>query len=80
MSTRRVTVALADGSIDRISEVARTLAQRGMRIEQQLEAAGVITGSVDESVDLEQLRSVPGVAGIEDEGIYQLPPPDSGIQ
>jgi hypothetical protein len=73
-------VALADGSTDRISEVARTLAQRGMRIEQQLEAAGVITGSVDESVDLEQLRSVPGVAGIEDERIYQLPPPESGIQ
>ncbi len=75
----RVTIAVADDHIDRLDAVVAGLRDAGVNVEQTLDAAGAIVGSVDET-NLQALARVAGVAAVEREGTYQLPPPDSPIQ
>lgn len=75
----RVTIAVADDHIDRMDAVVAGLRDAGVDVEQTLGAAGAIVGSVDET-SIDALSSVTGVAAVEREGIFQLPPPDSPIQ
>jgi hypothetical protein len=79
MKTEQVNVSVTDDCLDRFSEVVKRIEKAGLKVEQQLEAVGVVTGSidVDKNADLNQ---VPGVAAVEPVRAYQLPPPDADVQ
>ena len=74
-----VLISVADSHLERMPEVADQLRAVGCDISHVLNAAGTITGSMDAS-KVEDLKGVPGVAAVELERSYQLPPPDSEIQ
>lgn len=75
-----VTVSIDDEHLDSMSSVALALRDRGMEVEQVLDAVGIIIGSVAEE-QRPMLASVPGVAAVtDDQPTYQLPPPDAAIQ
>jgi len=55
--------------------VARELASRGLTIEQQMDAIGVVVGSGDDSV-AESLRGVKGVTDVSPDTPVDIGPPD----
>jgi len=59
--------------------VAERLRAAGMNVEQVLDAAGVITGSVA-TADRSSLAALPGVEAVESERTFQIAPPDAEIQ
>ncbi len=75
----RVTVTVSDDHVAEIDDLAERLRTAGLRVEQVLGAAGVITGVVDQT-GRASIAAVPGVAAVEDETSFQLPPPESDIQ
>lgn len=75
----KVVVTVADDALDHVQELADQLRGAGMRVEQVLAAIGTITGSLPQERRAVVL-SMPGVAAVEDEATFQLPPPESGIQ
>ncbi len=75
----RVTVTIADDQGTDIDSTVERLRQAGMTIDQVLGAVGIVTGTVPAS-ERSKIASVPGVAAVEDETSYQLPPPDSDVQ
>jgi hypothetical protein len=75
----RVTVTVHDDQLPRIDELADRLRAAGMRIDQVLHPVGVITGSVP-SAQRAMIQAMPGVAAVEAETTFQLPPPDAEIQ
>ena len=75
----RVTIAVADDHLDRLSAVITRLRDAGVNVEQTLDSVGAIVGSVDET-NVAALSEVAGVGSVEREGHYQLPPPDSPVQ
>jgi hypothetical protein len=72
-------VSVDDAHLDRIEHVAARLRDAGMRVERSLQTIGTITGSAPES-KLAALRATEGVAAVERQREYQLPPPDSPVQ
>jgi hypothetical protein len=62
--SKQVSVAIEDGFLSRLGEVWRDLALNGMAIEQELDAVGVILGSIDED-RIAALRTVAGVREVE---------------
>jgi hypothetical protein len=79
MRRRDVTVTVADSHVAQIQDVARRLEQSGMQVGQILTTLGIITGSVDES-QISTLEAIDGVAAIERQKDFQLPPPDADVQ
>jgi hypothetical protein len=79
MAEVNVSVSVADGSVDRFSEVVSRLREAGLEIEQELEEIGVVTGSID-SEKAESLREVEGVSHVERSREFRIAPPDSDIQ
>ncbi len=77
--TTRITVTIDDDHLARADQVADQLRAAGMTVEQVLGTVGIITGSVDPS-QRASLEAVPGVAAVEDEMTFQIPPPDADIQ
>jgi hypothetical protein len=75
----KVTVTVHDDQLAHIDELADQLRAAGMRVDQVLHPVGVITGSVP-STRRAMIEAVPGVAAVEDETTFQLPPPDAEIQ
>ncbi len=75
----RVTVTVQDDHLAHIDELADRLRNAGMRVDQVLRPVGVITGSVS-SAQRRMIETVPGVAAVEDETTFQIPPPDADIQ
>lgn len=75
----RVVVTVHDDQLDHVEEVADQLRGAGMRIDQVLGEIGVITGSLPEDRRAAVL-SMPGIAAVENETTFQVPPPDSEIQ
>jgi len=75
----QVTVTVDDTHLRSIGTVARSLEQTGMRVDKVMAAVGVITGSVDSGTE-STLTGVPGVASVDRDNTYQLPPPDAEIQ
>ena len=57
-------------------EVARELSKAGLRLDQQLDAIGVVIGDADEAV-AERLKSVPGVADVSPDTPVDIGPPDA---
>lgn len=79
MTAERVTVSVDDEHVGRIDDVARWLEAAGMQVEQVLPAIGMITGAVP-GEQRTQVASVAGVAAVEPQRTYRLPPPDAEVQ
>jgi hypothetical protein len=75
----KVTISVADDAIDRIDEVVAALESGGLQVDQVLRPLGVITGSAD-TRHVEALGGVAGVASVEPQRTFRLPPPDSDVQ
>ncbi len=78
-----VTVIVDQTHLRSITTVARSLEAKGMRVERVLTALGCITGSIPSGAARSMtsaLRSVPGVASVDQELDYRIAPPDSEVQ
>lgn len=75
----RVTVSVTDDQQANIDELAARLRAAGMEVDQVLPTVGVITGSVTRS-QRTLIERAAGVAAVEDETSFQVPPPDSDVQ
>jgi hypothetical protein len=75
---KNLVVTVDDAHMPNIHQVAEQLKSRGMKVEEVLEATGMITGSSRKGMS--GLRAVPGVVGVEEQPQIQLPPPDSPVQ
>ena len=73
-----IVVTVDDDHVADIHKVAGKLRSRGMKVDEVLEAIGVISGSVAGPVT--ELRSIPGVAAVEEQPHFQLPPPDAPVK
>lgn len=76
---RHVIVTVDDRDLPAIAKVADSLKRKGLKNLTVMDAIGIIAGDADAEV-IDALRAVRGVAGIEEEGTFQLPPPDAPIQ
>ena len=74
-----ITVSVSDSHLEKLKEVAAQLRAAGMSVEHSLDAIGTISGHVEQD-RLAGLAKVPGVAAVEPERTFQLPPPGSKIQ
>jgi hypothetical protein len=72
-------VTIADDQVADIDSTVDRLREAGMTVDQVLGAVGIVTGTVPASAR-SKVATVPGVAAVEDETSYQLPPPDSDVQ
>ena len=79
MAMENVNVDVADDCMDRFPEVVKAVKKVGLKVEEELELLGMVSGSIY-SAKLEKLSKVPGVATVEPSHEYQLPPPDSEVQ
>jgi len=74
-----INVTVDDQHLSSIGDVADALRANGMEIDQIHRAIGIITGSV--SGDRQSsLKALAGVASVDEQLNYQLPPPDADIQ
>jgi hypothetical protein len=76
---RSVTVTVAGAQVGAIEELAGRLRQAGMDVAQVLGAVGIVTGSVDDS-RLAAIEALPGVAAVEAQVSFQIPPPGADVQ
>jgi hypothetical protein len=79
VASTNVNVSVSDDHLDHFEQVVRELEETGLNVEQQLEAVGIVSGSID-SAKLEDLRKVNGVAAVEPSRNIQLEPPSSDVQ
>ena len=79
MAKTRLSVLVGDQHLARLPDVVRRLREAGLEVDQVLDAAGTVTGSI-ESSQMPALSQVDGVAAVEASHDYQLPPPDADIQ
>jgi hypothetical protein len=75
----KVSVTVDDDHKSAMGEVAEALRSKGMEVEQVLDSVGIITGDTreDRRTDLE---SVAGVASVDQEMSFHVPPPDADVQ
>lgn len=78
--SEQVSVSVDDAHVGRIDEVADRCRAAGMDVQQVLAPIGVITGSIDTGDLRTALGAVPGVAAVEAQHTFRLPPPGSPIQ
>ncbi len=74
-----ITVTVDDDHVGRIDDLANQLRAAGMQVHQVLGVVGIITGAVTDAAR-PAIAQVPGVASVENQQGFQLPPPDSDIQ
>ena len=74
-----VSVTVGDDGQDHLDAVVQGLRACGMDIEQVLGTVGIITGTASADA-LGALRGVEGVASVDEQLGYQIPPPDAPIQ
>jgi hypothetical protein len=84
MAAEDVNVSVTDAYLDRFPDVVQRLKRAGLKVQQQMDAVGVVSGSIDPTrlSDLEAVEgeAVEGVGAVERSKRFQLPPPDSKIQ
>ena len=74
MATRKsVGVTVDDAHVSDLRKVAQQLRSKGMKVDEVLEATGLITGSCSKSVSA--LKKVRGVAAVEEQTQFHLPEP-----
>lgn len=69
----RIVVTVEPSALADIDQVAGRLARSGMSVGQILSTTGIITGSADPSA-VAALGRVPGVAAVEPDADFQIPP------
>lgn len=74
-----VVVSVADEHLNDLSTVLTAMQQAGLVVNDVQEALGTVTGSIDANA-IGRLETVPGVAAVERERGFQLPPPDADVQ
>ena len=79
MSKVRLSVSVDDAYLKRFPEVVKACRQAGLKVEEQMETIGVITGEID-AAKVKDLRKVRGVAHVEEERRVGIAPPESEIQ
>ncbi|MDQ4074696.1 MAG: ketohydroxyglutarate aldolase [Chloroflexota bacterium] len=79
MAKEKVTISVADEYKDRFSDIVQQCEAAGLEVEQALPTIGVVSGAID-SDRFDDFSKMEGVAAIERERTYQIPPPDSDIQ
>ncbi len=77
---QRIVVMVDTDHQDRMTAVSLALTERGVVVEHVLEALGMITGTVPDATYVVLAAQVDGVASVEEELGYQIPPPDSPVQ
>ena len=80
MSPIDVSVLVADSHLKAMGDVAAALREAGLRNDQALPSAGVITGAVDDAAALDSLAAVEGVSAVEPARSVGIPPPDAPVQ
>jgi hypothetical protein len=75
---KSIVVTVQDDHLPEIQKVARQLRSRGMHVSEVLESIGLISGSV--AAAGADLSSVPGVAAVEEQTQFQVPPPDAPVK
>lgn len=79
MTTEQVNIAVADEYLGRFGEVLRRCRRAGLRVQQQLPAAGIISGAID-SLKIARLERIEGVAAVERSRVVQIAPPSYPVQ
>jgi hypothetical protein len=79
MSQIQISVSVDDAHLLEIEKVSQELQSSGVTVEQTLSSIGVISGFI-ESALINNLYQIKGVKQVEQQGTYQLAPPDTGIQ
>jgi hypothetical protein len=74
-----VSVSVHEKDLKRFPEVVKACEKAGLKPEATLDAAGVVTGSID-ARKIDDLRRVPGVAHVERSRGVKIAPPYSDIQ
>ncbi|MGI8946596.1 MAG: hypothetical protein ACR2FV_01155 [Ornithinimicrobium sp.] len=77
---RRIVVTVEAPHQARITQVSLALTEQGVVVEHVLAELGMITCTVPDAEHAALAGAVEGVASVEDELGYQLPPPDSPVQ
>jgi len=72
-----ISVTVEDGSD--AGTVAERLRAAGVRVDKVLSSIGVVTGSVAQDRKPEIAR-IEGVAAVEEQNTFRLPPPDADVQ
>ncbi|MBW0114602.1 hypothetical protein [Pseudonocardia abyssalis] len=78
--SEQVSVSVDDAHVERIDEVAERCRAAGMDVHYVLAAVGMITGSIESGDVRTALGALPGVAAVEQQHTFRLPPPSSPIQ
>jgi hypothetical protein len=79
MAKVRLSVSVGDSHVSDLGKVAKAAKKAGMKVDQQLDAIGVLTGSIDAS-KLESLHRIEGISHIEKEREVGIAPPGSPVQ
>ena len=79
MAIENVNVSVTDDYLDRFPEVVKAAKKAGLKVEQEMETLGIVSGCID-AAKVDDLSRVRGVAAVERARTIQLPPPDSEIQ
>jgi hypothetical protein len=79
MADINLSVTVTDTHLARIDEVAAALRGSGLRVGQVHRAIGIISESIPDS-RRQSLETVAGVAAVETDTTFQLPPPDAPVQ
>jgi hypothetical protein len=74
-----VTVTVADSHVAGMEDLVERLRQAGMEVDAVLAAIGIVTGSVP-ATRMPAIRALPGVAAVEEQTTFQIPPPDADVQ
>lgn len=74
-----ITVTVDDDHVDRIEDIVDQLRAAGLQVHQVLGSVGIITGEVTDA-QRPAIAQVAGVASVQDQQMFQLPPPDSDLQ
>lgn len=75
----RLNVSVEDPVTTHLPDIQRALEASGMTVHQVLDVIGIISGEADEEA-VDRIRGVAGVAHVEPERAFQLPPPESDVQ
>jgi hypothetical protein len=74
-----VVVSVSDEHLDHLDDVVSELRAAGLHVHETLGRLGTVIGSVP-SAQLSSLSDIEGVASVEPDREYRLPPPDSDVQ
>jgi hypothetical protein len=73
-------MSIDDEHLNKMPEVVKKIKKAGLKVDQQLESLGMITGSIDAD-KFDSLNRIKGVYNVErDEERFQIAPPDSEVQ